>query len=157
MSMKCLLKHRQSHVWIKKHCRRILWGPLYCTFSPNSAFFHIKIFSWLYLSDRWTAGHRKTEVMNMAWSREWCKSFPSVTFHYLEGCGQPAWPRPRFYTGADRGRGLSWFAGRQDIYKGKDKNHVRRSDGLAHENTDDIHKYPEPLIQLHFSVKIQKE
>lgn len=40
-------------------------------------------------------------------SREWCKSFPSVNLHYLEGCGQPAWPHPRFYRGADRDTGLS--------------------------------------------------
>lgn len=43
-------------------------------------------------------------------SRERCTSFPSVTFHYLEGCEQPAWPHPRLCTEVGRDRGLSWFA-----------------------------------------------
>lgn len=51
-------------------------------------------------------------------SRELYKSFPSVSSSYLEGCRQPAWLHPRFYTGDARGRGPSWVAGRPDSYRG---------------------------------------
>lgn len=50
-----------------------------------------------------SGGHRRSVQQR----RGRCSSFPSVTFHYLEGCERPAWPRPRLCTGAGRGRGPS--------------------------------------------------
>lgn len=49
----------------------------------------------------------KTEVTDTARSGGRRSSRPSVASRYLEGCGQPAWPRPRLCTGAGRGTGLS--------------------------------------------------
>lgn len=105
-----------------------------------------------YLSAWWSSALGKTEVVNAVQSRKWCELFPSVTFHYLEGCRQPAWPHPRFYRGADRGRGLSWFVGRQDIYTEKEK---ITSDNL----TDLLIRILIIFINttLHSSVKTHKE
>lgn len=88
MSMKCVLqglKHKQSYVCKEKqHCRHILWGLYILTLLPNSASFHITIylFGWQYLSDWWTTGHGKTEVVNATRSRERASHFhlsPSIT------------------------------------------------------------------------------
>lgn len=58
--------------------------------------------------------------------RECCTSFPSVTFHYLEGCEQPAWPHPKLCTEAVHGRGPSWFAERRDTCKGEGNKYYRK-------------------------------
>lgn len=74
-------------------------------------------------------------------SREWCKSFPTVTITLKDMGSQHG--RIRGFTQEPTVVEVSLDLQEDEIsYKAKDKHHVRRSDRPAYKNTDGFHKYP---------------